>query len=113
MSNEKLTILWTSGEKDVATKVVLKYVESLVEHKFWKEIEVMVWGPSVKLVCDDDTVKTKVTKLISSGIVFSACVVCADDYGVTNILTQMGIKLEMMGEKLTHLIQEQKPFISF
>ncbi|MDO5569973.1 MAG: hypothetical protein Q4F97_00720 [Bacteroidales bacterium] len=113
MSNEKLTILWTSGEKDVAAKVVLKYAEEIVEHKLWNEIEVIVWGPSVKLLCDDNAVKTKVEKLIYQGVEFSACIVCTDDYGVANILTQMGVRLEMVGEKLTHLIQDQKPLISF
>lgn len=112
MENEKLTILWTSGEKDVALKVVLRYAESALEKGLWKQIEILVWGPSVQLAADDENVKAKIESLIAQGVKMKACVVCAEEYGVTQTLEEMHVKLDMVGEDVTRIIQDQTPLLS-
>ena len=112
MENDKLTILWTSGEKDVALKVVLRYAESVLEKGLWKQIEIIIWGPSVQLAADDEVVKAKVESLISEGVKFKACVVCAEEYGVSKALEDMNVQLEMVGEEVTRIIQDHTPLLS-
>ncbi|MEG1615687.1 MAG: DsrE family protein [Bacteroidales bacterium] len=112
MENEKLTILWTSGEKDVALKVVLRYAEGALEKGMWKAIDLIIWGPSVQIAADDETVRLKVQKLIEQGVKVKACIVCAEEYGVTETLEKMNVQLEMVGEEITHIIQDQTPLLS-
>ena len=112
MNNDKLTILWTSGEKDVALKVVLRYAESALEKGMWNAIELIIWGPSVQLAADDEDVRLKLEKLMTTGIQVKACIVCAEEYGVVDILEKMHVKLEMVGEELTRIIQDQTPLLS-
>lgn len=112
MDNQKLTVLWTSGEKDVALKVVLRYIDNALEKKTWPTIDLIIWGPSVQLAGDDENVKFKLESLIQRGLKAEACIVCAEEYGVTEVLEKMGVKLSMVGEELTHIIQNQQPLLS-
>ena len=112
INSGKLTVLWTSGEKDVATKVVLRYIDNIVEHKSWEHIELIIWGPSVKLAVDDD-IRDKLMKLIREDIVVKACQLCAEDYNVSDELQCMGVHLEAIEPELTKIIQDQLPMVSF
>lgn len=112
MDIEKLTVLWTSGEKDVALKVVLRYIDNVLEKQDWKQVELLIWGPSVQLAGDDESVKFKLEGLIQKGLKAKACIVCAEEYGVTKVLEDMGVELSMVGEEMTHIIQDQLPLLS-
>lgn len=112
MDNQKLTVLWTSGEKDVALKVVLRYIDNALENKTWPSIHLIIWGPSVQLAGDDEAVKHKLENLLERGLKADACIVCAEEYGVTETLEQMGVKVSMVGDDLTHIIQNQQPLLS-
>ena len=112
MSNEKLTVLWTSGERDVALKVVLRYVENVVNNQLWPSIDLLIWGPSVQLAADDDNIKLQLENMIAKGVKVKACIVCADEYGVNQMLDDIGVELTMVSDELTHIIQEQKPLLS-
>ncbi|MEG0949147.1 MAG: hypothetical protein RR212_05990 [Bacteroidales bacterium] len=112
MDIQKLTVLWTSGEKDVALKVVLRYIDNALEKKTWQEIDLIIWGPSVQLAGDDETIKLKLESLMQRGLKAKACIVCAEEYGVAPVLEKMGVTLSMVGEELTHIIQDQMPLLS-
>ncbi|MGL4293277.1 MAG: DsrE family protein [Bacteroidales bacterium] len=105
-------MLWTSGEKDVALKVVLRYIENALDKQVWKDVELLIWGPSVQLAGDDENVKVKLDALIKRGLKAKACVVCAEEYGVTKSLEDMGVELSLVGDELTHIIQDQLPLLS-
>ncbi len=49
-ASEKLVVLWTSGDKEVAEKMVLMYTFNSKRFDWWKDITLVVWGPSQKSV---------------------------------------------------------------
>jgi hypothetical protein len=104
MSN-KLLIVWSSGEKEVAKKLVLLYGSVMLERKYWDEATIMVWGPSAKLLAEDDELQKMMTAVQSTGVNFNACVVCTDDYGVSDKLRELGVELIHTGEMLTEALQ--------
>jgi len=106
MSN-KLLIVWSSGEKEVATKLILLYGSVMLERKYWDEATIMLWGPSAKLLAQDKELQERVKVVQKSGVVFNACVVCADEYGVSDILKSMDIELIHTGEMLTESLQSE------
>ena len=113
MDSDELYVLWTSGELDVAMKVVLRYIENVLTKETWKEIDLLIWGPSVKLAAEDDSVKVKLENLMKKGLKAEACIVCAEEYGVSDTLKSMGVRLEMTADTVTEIIKKQKPLISF
>jgi hypothetical protein len=48
--NEKLVIVWTSGDREVALKMVFMYTLNAKTRAWWDDITLVVWGPSAKLL---------------------------------------------------------------
>ena len=111
--SEKLLIVWSSGEKEVATKLILLYGSVMLERKYWDEATIMLWGPSAKLLAQDKELQEKVKIVQKSGVTFNACVVCTDEYGVSDKLKNMGIELIHTGELLTQSLKNGTKVITF
>ena len=101
----KLLIVWSSGEVEVAKKLILLYGSVMLERKYWDEATIMVWGPSVKLLASDKSLQEQFRVVRDSGVKFNACVVCSDDYGVSDELKELGVDLIHTGEMLTESLQ--------
>lgn len=101
----KLLIIWSSQDKEVAKKLILLYGSVILERKYWDEATIMIWGPSAKLLAEDKEIQERVNVVQSTGVKFNACIVCTDDYGVSNQLREMGIELIHTGEMLTESLQ--------
>ncbi len=103
---ERLAVVWTSGDPDVAHRMVLMYVHASQKRSWFNENLVIVWGPSARLLAGDKDLQAKVTSMMDDGVRFQACVVCADMYGVSPVLRDMGIEVKPMGDPLTKLLQD-------
>jgi len=102
---EKLLIVWSSGEKDVAKKLVLLYGSVMLPRSYWDEATIMVWGPSAKLLSEDKEIQEMVKTVMKTGVKFNTCVVCSDDYGITKQLEDMGIEAIHTGEMMTEALK--------
>ncbi|MBC8237817.1 MAG: DsrE family protein [Helicobacteraceae bacterium] len=101
----KLLIVWSSGEAEVAKKLVLLYSSVMLERKYWDEATIMIWGPSAKLLAENTDLQEQFKVVRESGVKFNACVVCTDDYGVSDQLRSLGVDLIHTGEMLTEALQ--------
>jgi len=104
MSN-KLLIVWSSGEKEVAKKLVLLYGSVMLPRGYWDEATIMIWGPSAKLLAEDKELQEQMKVVQKTGVNFNACVVCVEDYGVSKELEELSIELIHTGEMLTQSLQ--------
>ncbi len=103
---QKLTIVWTSGDPEVAHRMVLMYGHAAKQNKWFDEVRVIIWGPSSRLTAADKEIQSKLAEMRASGVVFEACVVCADSYGVTDRLRELGIDVKPMGKPLSNTIKD-------
>ncbi|MFC1476969.1 DsrE family protein [candidate division KSB1 bacterium] len=101
----KLAVLWTSGDRDVALKMVFMYTFNAKKNGWWDEIQFIVWGPSSKLLSEDRELQDYIKRMKDEGIELLACKACADSYGVSDNLTGLGIEVKYMGVPLTDLIK--------
>jgi len=101
----KLLIVWSSGEIEVARKLVLLYGSVMLERKYWDEATIMIWGPSAQILAQNIELQEQMKIVRDSGVKFNACVVCTDDYGVSDTLAQLGVELIHTGEMLTEALQ--------
>ena len=102
----RLAVVWTSGDPDVAHKMVFMYVHNSQKRGWFDENLVIVWGPSSRLLAGDKDLQEKVKAMIADGVRFQACQACADLYGVSPALGELGIEVKYMGEPLTKLLQD-------
>ena len=111
-ANEKLVIIWSSADKEVALNMVFMYTSNSKKFGWWDDITLVVWGPSAKLLSEDMALQQYIKKMIGSGIVVKACKLCADNYGVSGKLEELGIIVKYMGE-LTDYIKEGRHILTF
>lgn len=101
----KLVVLWTSGDKDVAIKMVFMYTTAAKTNKWWDTIRFIVWGPSSKLLSEDEEVQKGIQKMKEAGVELFACKACADLYGVSDKLAELGLDVKYMGQPLTSMLK--------
>lgn len=113
MDGSRLAVLWTSGDADVAHKVCFMYTHAAKKAKWFDNVLLIVWGPSSRLLAGDKELQAKVKAMIASGVVVQACVACADMYGVSNKLRQIGIEVKPMGKPLTEMLKADWKVLTF
>ncbi|MEI7501424.1 MAG: DsrE family protein [Bacteroidota bacterium] len=109
----KLHLLWTTGEKEVAMKVIFPYLINAKANGWWDEINLIIWGPSTKLTSDDEDIQTELKDVIDSGITVEACLACTDAYKITEKMTSLDITVRFMGAPFTEYLNSQDKVITF
>jgi hypothetical protein len=102
----RLTIVWTSGDPEVAHRMVLMYAHAAKTNRWFDEARVIVWGPSSRLLAADKDLQAKIKSMQDDGVIVQACIVCADSYGVTKTLREMGLEVKGMGKPLSDLVKD-------
>jgi len=108
---EKLVVLWTSGDREVALKMAFMYTLNSRRFGWWDDITLVVWGPSAKLLAEDQELQEYILKIKEAGVDLKACKACADMYGVSEKLEELGITVKYMGE-LTDYIKEGRHLLT-
>jgi hypothetical protein len=112
-ANERLVVVWSSGDRDVALNIVFMYTLNAKAKGWWKDVTLIVWGPSAKLLTFDPELQERVRKMKEAGVVLEACKACSDEYGVSEGLLKMGIDVKYMGQPLTAYIKEGRHILTF
>ena len=110
---DKLLIVWSSGEIEVAKKLVLLYGSVILPRAYWDEAHLMIWGPSAKLLAQNSEIQGMFAKVLDSGVKASIYVVCTDDYGVTEQLKALGAEPIHTGEFLTQALKSDWKVVTF
>ncbi len=113
VDSDKLVVVWTSGDKEVAVKMVYMYTYNAKRNGWWKDITFVIWGPSSKLLSEDTELQEYLSKMKEEGIVIEACKACADMYGVADKLSDLGADVKYMGTTLTDYIKGEEHVITF
>lgn len=104
-AGDTLVVLWTSGDIDVAEKMVFMYTSNAKKAGWFKEVVFIVWGPSAKLLSENEILQKRVKAMQESGIIVEACIACARMYGVDGNLKALGIDVKGMGVPLTNYLK--------
>jgi len=111
--SDQLVVLWTSGDREVALKTVFIYVYNAKKYEWWRDITFIIWGPSSKLLAEDEELQTKLADMKEVGVHLTACKWCSDEYGVSEKLTALGVEVKYMGKDLTEFIQSGQHVLTF
>ena len=103
---DKLVVLWTSGEREVALKMVFMYTLNAQKEAWWDEVSLVIWGPSAQLAAVDSDIQEYLKKMDEAGVTLKACQACSDPYGVTKKLESMNVDVKYMGEPLTQFLKK-------
>ncbi|MFC1552649.1 DsrE family protein [Candidatus Latescibacterota bacterium] len=109
----KLMVLWTSADRDVAVKMVYMYTYNAKKNGWWNEVRFVIWGPSSKLLSEDKELQDYIAKMKEEGVILEACQACADMYGVSDKLRAMGIDVKYMGIPVTDMLKSGYASMTF
>jgi hypothetical protein len=110
---DKLLVVWTSADREVALNMVLMYTSNAQRHQWWKQVTLLIWGPSQRLVLQDEEIREKIHTMQQTGVRLIACKACADSYGFSAALTDLGIEVFGTGPTLTDWLKSSNRVISF
>ncbi len=111
--SEKLVVVWTSGDIEVAEKMVFMYVYNAKKAKWFDEVTFIVWGPSAKLLSENEKLQKNLAKMQEIGIKTEACIACARMYEVDDKLKELGIDVKGMGVPLSDYIKKGYKVLTF
>ncbi len=110
---KKLHVLWTTGERDVALRMIFVYLMNAKSMGWYEEIHLIIWGPSARLVAEDKLIQQELDYLLQSGINVEACEGCTKAYNITEKIRSLGITVRYMGEPLTAILHADEKLITF
>ncbi len=105
-NNNKLAVIWSSGDPEVAEKVCFMYTLNAKKQGWFDEVVLIVWGPSAKLLAENEDLQAEVKKMIEAGVTVEACISCANMYNVAADLKELDIDVRPMGVPLTNYLKE-------
>lgn len=108
----KLNILWTTDNKDTIFNMLSMYAINSKKHNWWQNVNVILWGASVKLAGADTQVQTEILEMLNSDITVEACKDCCDNYGVVDIIERLGVTVQYMGKPMTDYIKNGEALIT-
>ncbi len=109
----RLCVVWSSADPDVAKNVCFMYVLNAKKAGWFDVVHLVVWGPSAKLLAEDQTIQAELKAMQKVGVVTEACVVCARRYGVDDDLKQLGLDVKGMGTPLSDRLKDDWKVITF
>ncbi len=110
---DRLFILWTSGDREVAIETVLVYALNSKLHEWFDEVELCIWGPSARLAVNDEEINVRLSHMINSGVKLTACKACTDHLDLTESLEQIGVEVVYMGKPLTEKLKRGDKVLTF
>ena len=112
VTNRHLHILWTNGDPDTSENMVLMYARNAMLNGWWDKVTVILWGAPQKLVFENEAVRLKLEIARQAGVEFTACISCAINLGLNDALQRECIEVIRWGEKLSLLMQNNKPLLT-
>ncbi len=112
-TEDKLVIIWSSGDREVAFHMVFMYAKNSKLKGWWDNVLVVVWGPSAKLLAEDEELQDELAEMKKAGVEVHACKACADRYSVSEKLESLGIDVIYMGTPLTEYLKTGQHVITF
>jgi hypothetical protein len=108
-----LIIIWSSGDREVALNMVFMYAKNSRLNGWWDNVLVVVWGPSAKLLAEDEGLQAELQEMKKAGVEVHACKACADRYSASEKLKSLGIDVIYMGQPLTRYLKDGRHILTF
>lgn len=113
MEQRHLHILWTNADPMTGKLMVMMYAKYSMKNRWWDKVTVILWGSTAKLMAENEEMQAEMAALREEyGVEFVGCVTCAQELGVVDQLTALGVELKPWGPPLTELLQSGAPLLS-
>ncbi len=109
---DKLYILWTNADPVTAKLMVMMYAKNSLKNGWWKEVTVVVWGATVKLLAENEEIQKEFFEARERGVEFEGCIACAQELDLVEKMEEQGVRLRKWGPPLTEVIKNGEHLIT-
>ena len=110
---DRLNVLWTTSDLVTSEKMVFMYTHNAKKQGWFDDVVLIVWGPSALLLSENIELQQQIKSMQADGVVLEACIACADMYGVSQSLLDLGIDVKGMGVPLSNYLKEGWKVLTF
>ena len=110
---DKLIVIWSSGDRDVALKTAFMYTLNSKLHDWWKDVTLVVWGPSAELITKDNELQEYLEKMKEAGVDLGGRRIIKKKKSGLDKLRKMGIEVKKMSSVLTDYLKQGCTVITF
>ncbi|WP_147821363.1 DsrE family protein [Salidesulfovibrio onnuriiensis] len=103
---DNIFVIWSSADPEVAENLVFMYTLNSRLNGWWKNVRLVIWGPSARLAAENVTIRERIGELLEAGVEVWACKACSDNYGTTDELEALGVNVLYMGTPLTDMLKQ-------
>lgn len=111
--SDKLVIVWTSSDVNVAEHMVFMYTHAAISKNFFDKVILIIWGPSAKLAVENLNIQQKLLAMQNDGLIVQACIACAKEFDVEEELDDLGFEVKAMGIILTGYLKNNARVLTF
>ena len=105
--NKGVNLLWTAEDRDVFTESIVPYAHKHLDGKSENGLTLIIWGPAVKVLAENDQTQDKLASMIDKGLHVKTSEFLTDQYGVTEQMKQIGVEVGKTDEVLTKTLTEE------
>jgi len=102
---DSLLVIWSAADREVALCNAFMYTYNSRAQGWWENVRLLIWGPSGKLLVEDQKLQERIKEMLDSGVEVIACKGCADSYGISDQLTALGVNVIYTGQPLTDMLK--------
>ncbi len=110
---DELVIFWASKDKKLGKKTVIKYIKESIEHKWWGGISLIMWGPSIELLLEEETIRAELLALNNKYMSIEISKEYTDEAGLTDEIKGLGLTVRPCGEAVTLCLRTGIRMITF
>ncbi|MFZ5831462.1 MAG: DsrE family protein [Planctomycetota bacterium] len=89
------------------------YTHAAKRRGWFDVVHLVIWGPSAKLLAENEELQAEIKAMRESGVVVEACVACANNYGVADELRAMDLDVKPMGAPLSDRLKGPWKVLTF
>ena len=108
-----IIIIWSTRDGEVFRELIYPYLLNSKTKGWWKEATLVVWGPSDLTLVENKDIQDNIEELLVAGIEVEACLACADNYGVADQMSDLGIDVKYMGNPTTGYLKSDAQILTF
>ena len=114
MSKKTLHILWVNDNPITAENMVFMYATNSLLQGWWKKVHLIIWGATVKLICEDAKLQELLKKFHNAGGNVSACKRCAENLGCLEQIEKVeGVdEVFYIGEAFTKILKDDEKLLT-
>ena len=101
-----LLVLWTTDNRETALDMVFMYTYNAKSKGWWKNVSLLIWGASSRLLATDPEIQSEVRKIADAGIRVFICKRCLEKLDVLKEVEALGHEVFYVGEEFSRLLKE-------